>query len=146
MDQWISPMMQWTYLRGLSCFTEPAPAPRWTMQEGSSFHEKKSVQQIPPIRGVLEEHVKSAVYKGGHIWGKTLLPDSVLPSPTDWEWVKTDMVKLPKCWPCNVNYCKHFYGNVFYIVMRAKLAWLHLVQPWTFLTIQDGGLGYLEFL
>ena len=22
-----------------------------------------------------------------------------------------------------------FYGNVFYIVMRAKLAWLHLVQP-----------------
>ena len=22
-----------------------------------------------------------------------------------------------------------FYGNVFYIVRRAKLAWLHLVQP-----------------
>ena len=25
-----------------------------------------------------------------------------------------------------VNVC---YGNVFYIVRRAKLAWLHLVQP-----------------
>ena len=44
---------------------------RWTMQEGSSFHKTNSTQQIPPIRDVLEEHVKRPVYKGGHIWGKT---------------------------------------------------------------------------
>ena len=37
------------------------------------------------------------------------------------------------------------YGNVFCIVRRAKLAWLHLVQPCAFLRIQDGGLGHLEF-
>ena len=38
-----------------------------------------------------------------------------------------------------------FYGNAFYIVKRAKLAWLQLVQPRAFLRIQDGGLGHLEF-
>ena len=32
--------------------------PRWTMQEGSSFHENNSLQQIPPTRAALEEHVK----------------------------------------------------------------------------------------
>ena len=47
--------------------------------------------------------------------------------------------------PCNVNYCKRFYGNVFNIVRRAKLAWLQLVQPLAFLRIQDGGHGNLEF-
>ena len=43
------------------------------------------------------------------------------------------------------TYCKPFYGNVFYIVRRAKLAWLLLVKPLAFLRIQDGGLGHLEF-
>ena len=38
-----------------------------------------------------------------------------------------------------------FYGNVFYIVRRAGLAWLLFVQPLSFLRIQDGGLGHLEF-
>ena len=38
-----------------------------------------------------------------------------------------------------------FYGNVFYIVRRAKLAW-HIVQPLAFLRIQDGGLGHLKYL
>ena len=38
-----------------------------------------------------------------------------------------------------------FYGNVFYIVTRAKLAWLHIIQPLVaFLRIQDGGLGHLD--
>ena len=37
------------------------------------------------------------------------------------------------------------YDDVFYIVRRAKLAWLHLVQPLAFLRIQDGVLGDLEF-
>ena len=38
-----------------------------------------------------------------------------------------------------------FMENVFYIVRKAKLAWLHLVQPLAFLRIQHGGLGHLEF-
>ena len=54
------------------------------------FLLKHSVQQIPPTRAALEKHVKRAVYQGGHIWGKTLLPYPVLPSPTDWGCVKTE--------------------------------------------------------
>ena len=38
-----------------------------------------------------------------------------------------------------------FYGNVFYIVRRAKLAWLQLVQPLAFLRIQDGVSAILNF-
>ncbi len=46
------------------------------------FPRKNAAQQIPPTRAALVEHVKRAVCQGGHIWGKTLLPDPVLPSPT----------------------------------------------------------------
>ena len=46
---------------------------------------------------------------------------------------------------CNVNYCKRFYGNIFYKVTRAKLVWLQLVEPLAFLRIQDSGFGRLEF-
>ena len=37
------------------------------------------------------------------------------------------------------------YGHLFDIVRRAKLAWLHLVQPRAFFRIQDGDLGHFEF-
>jgi len=50
------------------------------------FPRKNSVQQIPRTRAALDEDVKRAVYQGGHIWGKTMLPDSMLPSPTNWGW------------------------------------------------------------
>ena len=59
------------------------------------FPRKNSVEQIPPTRAALMEHVKRAVYQGGHIWGKTLLPDPVLPSPTDWGWVKREGLYEP---------------------------------------------------
>ena len=59
------------------------------------FPRKQTVQQIPPTRATLEEHVKRAVYQSGHIWGTKLLPDPVLPSPTDWGWVKTEGIYEP---------------------------------------------------
>ena len=36
---------------------------------------------------------------------------------------------LPVADPAMLITVNFFYGNVFYIVRRAKLAWLHLVQP-----------------
>ena len=36
---------------------------------------------------------------------------------------------LPVGDPAMLITVNSFYGNVFYIVRRAKLAWLHLVQP-----------------
>ncbi len=58
---------------------------------------------------------------------------------------KRQLVDLPKCWPCNVNYSELYHGNVFYIGSRAKLAWLILLQRWVFLRIQDGGHSHLGF-
>ena len=54
------------------------------------FPPKSLAQQIPPTRAALVENIKIVFYQGGHIWGKTLIPDLVLPSPTDWGWVKTE--------------------------------------------------------
>ena len=48
------------------------------------FTRKNNVQQIPPTRAALEQHVKRAAYQGGHVWGQTLMPTPALPSPTSW--------------------------------------------------------------
>ena len=108
--------MQWTLLRGLSylCLTEPAPAPRWTMPEESSFHVKT---RIPPTRAAPVEHVKRAVYQGGHICGKTLLPDPVLPSPTDWGWVKTEGIYEPTGQHCH----KHLNPAMSWSLVAARV-------------------------
>ena len=54
------------------------------------FAKRSSVQRIPPTRAALEQHVKRAVFQGGHVWGQILVPQPVLPSPSSWGWIKTD--------------------------------------------------------
>ena len=49
------------------------------------FVKKSSVQRIPPTCAALEQHVKRAVFQGGHVWGQTLVPQPVLPSPSSWQ-------------------------------------------------------------
>lgn len=59
------------------------------------FSKKSNVQLIPPTRAALEQHVRRAVYQGGHVWGQALVPAPTLPSPTDWGWIKTSGVYEP---------------------------------------------------
>ncbi|KAJ8395935.1 hypothetical protein AAFF_G00026430 [Aldrovandia affinis] len=54
------------------------------------FARKNNVQLIPPTKAALEEHVKRAVYQGGHVWGQILLPAPELPPPTNWGWSRTE--------------------------------------------------------
>ena len=54
------------------------------------FAKRSSVQRIPPTRAALEQHVKRAVFQGGHVWGQILVPQPVLPSPSSWGWIQTD--------------------------------------------------------
>ena len=54
------------------------------------FAQKSNVKQIPPSKAALEQHVKRAAYQGGHIWGQSLLPAPIVPSPTSWGWIKGD--------------------------------------------------------
>ena len=46
----------------------------------------RTIQNIPPTEAALIEHIKRAVYQGGHVWGQALVPIQLLPSPSDWGW------------------------------------------------------------
>ena len=52
------------------------------------FAKRTNVKQIPPTRAALE-HIKRTIHQGGHLWGQTLVASPVLPSPTNWGWMKT---------------------------------------------------------
>ena len=52
-------------------------------------HPMLSVLSIPPTNAALEEHLKRAVYQGGHVWGQMLVPTPELPSPCKWGCSKT---------------------------------------------------------
>ena len=54
------------------------------------FAKTTSVQRIPPTYAALQQHVKRAVYQGGHVWGNVFCPDPKIPSPNHWGWKKTD--------------------------------------------------------
>ena len=54
------------------------------------------MKAIPPTRAALEQHVKRTVYQEGYVWGLSLIANPVLPSPTNWGWMKTsDDVYVP---------------------------------------------------
>ena len=54
------------------------------------FAKKSSVQNIPPTYAALEQHVKRSALQGGHVLGQALIPEPVLPPPTDWGWHRSD--------------------------------------------------------
>ncbi|KAL8576333.1 hypothetical protein ACOMHN_006256 [Nucella lapillus] len=65
---------------------------------GKIFARKNNVQLISPTKAALEEHVKRAVYQGGHVWGQILLPAPELPPPTNWGWSRTGEGQYTPYW------------------------------------------------
>ena len=47
----------------------------------------RAMDAIPPTRAALLQHIKRAVYQGGHCWGKMLQATIGMPPPGDWGWV-----------------------------------------------------------
>ena len=47
----------------------------------------RQIESIPPTEAALYQHVKRAVYQGGHIWGQASQPAPKLPNPSDWGWM-----------------------------------------------------------
>ena len=45
----------------------------------------RKLENIPPLRAALEQHVKRASFQAGHIWGQALIASPSLPSPSEWE-------------------------------------------------------------
>ena len=52
-------------------------------------HGNWKVENIPPTKEALHQHVKSAVFQAGYIWGQSQIANPEIPSPSDWGWVKS---------------------------------------------------------
>ncbi|KAG7172794.1 hypothetical protein Hamer_G007036 [Homarus americanus] len=52
--------------------------------------KSRSLEDLPPTRAALEQHIKRAAYQAGHIWGQAAIAFVSLPSPCDWGWMKSD--------------------------------------------------------
>jgi len=48
--------------------------------------KSRTLDNIPPTKDALQQHVKRASYQAGHVWGQSLLTDPCLPSPSEWGW------------------------------------------------------------
>ena len=46
----------------------------------------RKIENIPPSKAALFQHVKRACLQAGHIWGQALIAEPHLPSPSDWGW------------------------------------------------------------
>ncbi|KAG7161592.1 hypothetical protein Hamer_G014153 [Homarus americanus] len=51
--------------------------------------KSRSLEDLPPTRAALEQHIKTAAYQAGHIWGQAAIAFVSLPSPCDWGWMKS---------------------------------------------------------
>ena len=48
------------------------------------------ISKCNDVNKALEQHVKRSALQGGHVWGQELVPEPVLPPPTDWGWHRSD--------------------------------------------------------
>ena len=61
-------------------------------------HKGRSMENIPPTRAALEEHLKRTVFQGGHIWGQALFPQPTIPDPYNWGWTRDMSNALTPLW------------------------------------------------
>ena len=50
----------------------------------------KSLENIPPTRESLRQHIKRAAYQAGFCWAQMMVRTPVIPSPSDWGWVHSE--------------------------------------------------------
>ncbi|KAG7158128.1 hypothetical protein Hamer_G001019, partial [Homarus americanus] len=51
--------------------------------------KSRSLEDLPPTRAALEQHIKRAAYQAEHIWGQASIAFVSLPSSCDWGWMKS---------------------------------------------------------
>ena len=57
----------------------------------------RSLENIPPTRAALIQHIKRAVYQAGHVWATCLQRKPHIPDPANWGW-KQDASKWEPLW------------------------------------------------
>ena len=55
----------------------------------------RQINNIPPTSEALLQHMKRAVYQGGHVWGQAEIAEPVLPKPGEWGWQFNDKTWQP---------------------------------------------------
>ena len=55
----------------------------------------RTFEYLPPTKAVLTEHGKRATYQAGYVWGKSLITEKVLPSPSKWGWAESESCWVP---------------------------------------------------
>ena len=50
----------------------------------------RTMENIPPTKAALLQHVRRAAYQAGYVWSHALVPVPVLPSPALWGWLTSD--------------------------------------------------------
>ena len=50
------------------------------------FPRRKGLENIPPTKEALHQHVRKATFQGGYVWGQCLETQQSLPSLTEWGW------------------------------------------------------------
>ena len=50
----------------------------------------QTMENIPPTKAALLQHVRHAAYQLGYVWSQALVPVPVLPSPALWGWLTSD--------------------------------------------------------
>ena len=45
-----------------------------------------ALENIPPTKDALNQHIRRATYQAGYSWGQSLIASPVHPSPAQWCW------------------------------------------------------------
>ena len=48
----------------------------------------RAIENIPPTKAALIEHIRRSTYQGAICWGQCLVANQQLPCPSDWGWLK----------------------------------------------------------
>ena len=50
----------------------------------------RTTDAIPPTSDVLLQHVKRSAYQTAHVWAQSLIKNAILPSPSEYGWVRNE--------------------------------------------------------
>lgn len=50
--------------------------------------KNRSIENIPPTKAALKQHILRCVLQAGFIWGQTLHANFTIPDPSNWGWLK----------------------------------------------------------
>ena len=61
-------------------------------------HQNKQMDRIPPTREALIQHLLRATYQSGHLLGQMQVKNPLLPSPSEWGWMRNEFDEWTPHW------------------------------------------------